>query len=61
MTTPETIRNEMQRLTGRLYQVKLDDLDEQTRRELQRFIRDAASEIQSIKNRARNHPWRLGR
>jgi c-di-GMP-binding flagellar brake protein YcgR len=59
--TPETIRNEMQRLTGRRYQVKFDDLDEQTKRELQRFIRDAANQIQSAKNRARNQPWRLGR
>jgi len=44
----------MQRLTGRRYRINLDGVDEETKREIGRFIRDVTSRVSSIKRSARN-------
>jgi ribosome recycling factor len=54
----QELRNAMLRTTGRDYRVSLDALDDETRRELQRFFRDVAYDKQAAVNNARRQPWR---
>ena len=61
---PETTRlrlevqGAMQRLTGRRYQIKLENLDARSLRELLRLVRDASDAKESAVRKARLTPWR---
>jgi len=53
------LRAEMARATaGRTYRIALDQLDQESLRELQRFVRDSDQERQSAIRDARFFPWR---
>jgi hypothetical protein len=55
----EWLRAEMARATGgRTYRIALDQLDRESLRELQRFLRDSDHERQSAIRDARLYPWR---
>ena len=54
----EWLRAEMARATGRSYRIALDQLDRESLRELQRFLRDSDQERQSAIRDARFFPWR---
>jgi hypothetical protein len=44
--------------TGRRYTIKLEALDDESLRELQRLLRDLDHEKQMAVRQARLHPWR---
>ena len=61
MTDPrlrEHVQAEMQRLTGKQYAADLDTLDDDSLRELLRFVRDAAFEKRRARQQALREPWR---
>ena len=53
------LRAEIQRATGRRYQVDLDALDQESLRELRRLLRDLEDERRRAVQQARMTPWRL--
>ena len=61
MTDPrlrEHVRAELSRLTGKRYAVHLDALDDDSVRELLRFVRDAAYEKGKARRQASRERWR---
>jgi hypothetical protein len=54
----EWLTAEISRATGRRYGIKLDALDEESLRELQRLVRDLDHEKQMAVQQARLQPWR---
>jgi hypothetical protein len=58
MSQPDRLRGSMQRITGRRYNVKVEMLDDESRRELARFLRDVEDTMGGLKRRARQ-PWRF--
>lgn len=52
------LESELQRRTGRRYQIDFDALDAHSLREMQRLIRDMEHEQRLAANRARLQPWR---
>ena len=53
----EWLRAELARATGRQYRIKLDALDVESPRELQRLLRDLDHETLAAVSRARTMPW----
>ena len=51
---------EIRQMTGRIYGVDFDKLDEQEIKELIRLLRDIEAEHRTRLNRARIMPWRRG-
>lgn len=49
---------EITRTTGRRYSIKLEALDDENLRELQRLLRDLDHEKQMAVQQARRQPWR---
>lgn len=49
---------EITRTTGRRYSIKLEALDDESLRELQRLLRDLDHEKHAAVNRAHTVPWR---
>lgn len=49
---------EITRATGRRYSIKLDELDDESLRELQRLLRDLDHEKQMAVQQPRLQPWR---
>ena len=49
---------EITRTTGRRYSIKLEALDDESLRELQRLVRDLDHEKQMAVQQARLQPWR---
>jgi hypothetical protein len=49
---------EITRTTGRRYAIKLDALDDESLRELERLLRDLDHEKQMAAQQARLQPWR---
>jgi hypothetical protein len=49
---------EITRATGRRYSIKLEALDDESLRELQRLLRDLDHEKQMAVQQARLQPWR---
>ena len=49
---------EITRTTGRRYSIKLEALDDESLRELQRLLRDLDHEKQTAVQQARPQPWR---
>ncbi|MEP0841247.1 MAG: hypothetical protein HRF43_00885 [Phycisphaerae bacterium] len=49
---------EITRTTGRRYSIKLEALDDESLRELQRLLRDLDHEKQMAVQQARLQPWR---
>lgn len=49
---------EITRTTGRRYSIKLEALDDESLRELQRLLRDLNHEKQMAVQQARLQPWR---
>lgn len=54
----EWLTAEITRATGRRYGIKLDALDDESLRELQRLVRDLDHEKQMAVQQARLQPWR---
>jgi len=54
----EWLTAEITRTTGRRYAIKLDALDDESLRELQRLLRDLDHEKQMAVQQARLQPWR---
>lgn len=54
----EWLTAEISRATGRRYRIKLDALDDESLRELQRLLRDLDHEKQMAVQQARLQPWR---
>jgi phosphoserine phosphatase len=52
------IESEIAQVTGRAYRIKLDNLDEESLREVIRLIRDLRQDKQAAVYRARITPWR---
>jgi hypothetical protein len=54
----EWLTAEITRATGRRYAIKLEALDDESLRELQRLLRDLDAEHRMAVQRARLCPWR---
>jgi hypothetical protein len=54
----EWVIAEVTRTTGRRYAIKLETLDDESLRELQRLLRDLDHEKQTAVQQARLQPWR---
>lgn len=54
----EWLSTEITRATGRRYGIKLDTLDDESLRELERLLRDLDHEKQMAVQQARLQPWR---
>ena len=54
----EWLTAEITRATGRRYAIKLEALDDESLRELQRLLRDLDHEKQAAVQQARLQPWR---
>ncbi len=54
----EWLTAEITRATGRRYGIKLDAVDDESLRELQRLLRDLDHEKQMAVQHARLQPWR---
>jgi hypothetical protein len=54
----EWITAEITRATGRRYRLRLDALDDESLRELQRLLRDLDHEKKMAVQQARLQPWR---
>lgn len=52
------VRGQMQRLGGRVYQVKLENVDVRSLLELLRCLRDIEHDKDAAVRRARTEPWR---
>lgn len=58
----DQIRGAMSRVTGMAYRdFDVSKLDEQSKRELWRFIRDCEQKIQSTERQVRTQPWKFFR
>lgn len=54
----DQVRAEMSRLTGKRYTLDLDAMDDDSLRELVRFVRDAVHEKTRARQQAIREPWR---
>lgn len=52
------LRARVQQVAGHRYAIKLDPLDDESLREVQRFLRDVETEKQLAVQQARLWPWR---